>query len=65
MPNTDRPLPIECPKCHSEGCVVIVKSLTVITCACATCRHTWATALESLPLDVQARVPDAIDRILR
>ncbi len=58
-----KPLPIECPKCRSEGCLVIVKSLTVITCACASCRHTWATDIELLPPDVQARFPDVIDRL--
>jgi len=65
MPNTDRPLPIECPKCHYDGCLLVVKSLTVMTVTCVSCRHTWATDVASLPVDVQARVPDAVERLVR
>ena len=53
-------MPIVCPKCHHQGCVLLVKSLTVMTCTCANCAHVWATELESLPADVQARIPDAL-----
>ena len=60
MPNTGRPLPIPCPKCRHEGCVLLVRSLTVMTCTCAKCGHAWATELASLPPDVQARIPDAL-----
>ena len=54
VPNTGRPLPIQCPKCQHEGCVLLVRSLTVMTCTCAKCGHAWATELASLPPDVQA-----------
>ena len=63
MPNTDRPLPIECPKCHYDGCLLVVKSLTVMTVTCVRCRHTWATGMESLSPDIQARIPSAIERM--
>ena len=60
MPNTNQPLPIECPKCHYDGCLLVVKSITIMTLACAQCRHTWATELNALPPEVQVRVPDAL-----
>ena len=56
VPNTNQPLPIRCPKCHYEGCMLMVRSLTVITVICANCRHTWAAALECLPPDIQEKV---------
>ena len=63
MPNTNQPLPIECPKCHYDGCLLVVKSLTIMTCTCVQCRHTWATEMASLPQEVQKRIPEAIDRL--
>jgi hypothetical protein len=36
--------------------MLMVKSLTVITVVCASCRHTWAAALEWLPPDIQEKV---------
>ena len=63
VPNTNEPLPIQCPKCHYDGCLLVVKSLTVMTVTCVSCRHTWATDLGSLPQDVQARVPHALDHL--
>jgi transcription elongation factor Elf1 len=60
-PNTGQPLPITCPKCGHEGCVVIVRSLTIMTCACANCRHTWATDMAVLPEDVQQRIPKVLN----
>ena len=59
-PNTNRPLPIECPKCHYDGCLLVVKSLTVMTVTCVHCRHTWATEMTSLPPDVQERIPKVL-----
>jgi len=56
MPNTDRPLPIECPKCQHVGSKLRVKSLTVMTITCASCGHTWAADLPSLPPDIQDAV---------
>ena len=63
MPNTNQPLPIECPKCHYDGCLLVVKSLTIMTCTCVQCRHTWATEMASLPEEVQKRIPEAIDHL--
>ena len=65
VPNTNMPLPIRCPKCHHKGSMLLVRSLTVMTLTCAECGHTWATDMNSLPPDVQARVPDALDRLMR
>jgi transcription elongation factor Elf1 len=56
MPNTDRHLPIHCPKCPHVGCTLLVKGITIITVTCASCAHTWATRLDFLPDDVQATV---------
>ena len=56
MPNTNRPLPIECPKCHHARSLLVVKSITVMTVTCADCGHIWATELNVLPPDIQARV---------
>ena len=61
VPNTNRPLPFQCPKCQHEGCLLIVKSLTVMTWTCDSCRHTWATDMASLPDDVQKRIPQALN----
>ena len=60
MPNTNQPLPIECPKCQHRGGMLVVKSRTVMTVTCAHCRHTWATDMRSLPPDVQEKV-DSLD----
>ena len=49
MPNTDRPLPIPCPKCQHTGCSLVV----VMAIECPNCRHAWATELEALPEDIQ------------
>ena len=65
VPNTNEPLPIRCPKCHYDGCLLVVKSLTVMTVTCVSCRHTWATDMQSLPAAVQERVPDAIDHLVK
>jgi transcription elongation factor Elf1 len=56
MPNTNAPLPIQCPECQHRGSTLVVKSLTVLTVTCASCRHTWATALEWLPEEIQEKV---------
>ena len=60
MPNTNHPLPIECPKCHHVGCALVVKSLTVITLTCANCRHFWATDFDWLPPDIQQKTLAAL-----
>ena len=49
VPNTDRPLPIPCPKCQHTGCTLVV----VMAIECPNCRHSWATELEALPEDIQ------------
>ena len=56
MPNTNRPLPIQCPKCQHNGSTLLVKSLTILTLTCASCAHTWATQIEWLPAEIQERV---------
>lgn len=56
VPNTNRPLPIECPKCEHVGGVLVVKSITVMTVTCARCQYVWATDLPSLPPDIQEQV---------
>ena len=56
MPNTGRPLPLKCPDCEHEGAALVVKSLSIITAECAKCARSWAMTLESLPLDIQAKV---------
>ena len=61
MPNTNRPLPISCPKCRYEGSTLVVKSISVMTLTCVSCFHTWAAELAALPGDIQIRV----ERILR
>lgn len=59
MPNTNRPLPIRCPKCPHLGCTLVVRSLSVITVKCASCSHEWATTLQGLPAEIQEKVRDA------
>ena len=60
MPNTNNPLPIRCPNCQHEGCTLVVKSITVMSCTCTNCGHFWATALESLSPDIQEKVHAAL-----
>lgn len=60
MPNTKRPLPIQCPKCQHTGSTLVVKSLTVMSVTCANCGHFWATDLESLPPEIQEKIPEAL-----
>jgi hypothetical protein len=56
MPNTNQPLPIQCPKCHHHSSKLVVKSISVMTMTCASCDHTWATRLDWLPPDIQEKV---------
>ena len=63
MPNTDRHLPIHCPKCRHVGCTLLVKGITIITVTCASCAHTWATRLDFLPDDVQGTVLAILSQI--
>ena len=56
MPNSGRPLPLECPTCHYVGALLVVKSQSVMTAECAKCLRSWAMALDSLPIDIQAKV---------
>ena len=65
MPNTDRHLPIHCPKCPHIGCTLIVKGITIITVTCASCAHTWATRLDFLPDDIQGTVLAILSQIER
>jgi hypothetical protein len=56
LPNTGQPLPIVCPKCQHMGCRLVVKSLTVMTCSCAACDHTWASEIDGLPPEISKKV---------
>jgi Zn ribbon nucleic-acid-binding protein len=60
MPNRDRSLPIQCPKCHHDGSTLLIKSYTVMTLMCVSCRHMWASDLMSLPAEVQKKIPDTL-----
>ena len=60
MPHTDRPLPIQCPKCQHHSATLLVKSYTVVTLMCPSCRNMWASDLMSLPADIQKKIPDAL-----
>jgi Zn ribbon nucleic-acid-binding protein len=53
---TDNPLPIVCPECHYDGCMVVVRSRTVIMVQCVSCRHSWAAELDHLSEEIQLRV---------
>ena len=63
MPNTDRHLPIHCPKCRHVGCTLLVKGITIITVTCVSCAHTWATKLDFLPDDIQGTVLAILSQI--
>jgi transcription elongation factor Elf1 len=58
MPKKDRSLPIQCPKCHHHGSTLLIKSYTVMTLMCVSCRHMWASDLMSLPAEIQKKIPD-------
>lgn len=60
VPNTNRPLPIQCPKCQHNGSRLVVRSLTVMSLTCAKCGHFWAADMESLPPEIQEKIPDAL-----
>jgi hypothetical protein len=61
MPNTGRPLPIRCPKCQNDGSTLVIKSYTVMTLTCASCRHFWATVVEWLPPNIQEEVTQTLN----
>jgi uncharacterized Zn finger protein len=61
VPNTNRSLPIQCPKCQLVGSMLVVKSITVMTVRCAACGHTWATDLLSLAVEIQEKVQAALE----
>ena len=56
MPNSGRPIPIECRECGHIGAILVVKSRSVITAECVKCLRMWAMTLDSLPVDIQAKV---------
>jgi Zn ribbon nucleic-acid-binding protein len=56
MANTDTPLPIVCPQCHYDGCMLVVRSLTVVMVKCVSCRHEWATDFDTLPAETKQKV---------
>lgn len=56
MPNTNRPLSIQCPQCQHIGCTLLVKAITIMTVTCASCGHAWATQIAWLPSDIQEKV---------
>lgn len=58
--STNQPLPIECLKCHHDGCLLVVTSMTVVTLTCASCRHTWATDIASMRHDIQKRIDEVL-----
>lgn len=60
MPNTNRPLPIHCPKCDHGASTLVVKSWTVMTVECTNCHHSWATELDALPGDIQVKVHEVL-----
>jgi len=60
MPNTNTPLPIVCPECHYDGCMLVVRSLTVIMVKCVRCRHEWATDFDSLTPEIQQKVDEVL-----
>ena len=47
---------MECPTCNHVGAFLVVKSHSVLTAECAKCLRAWAMALDSLPVDIQAKV---------
>jgi hypothetical protein len=61
MPNTDRSLPIQCPRCHHDGSRLVIKSYTVMTLTCGSCLHMWASDLTALPAEVRKKIPDALE----
>jgi hypothetical protein len=65
VPNSNQPLPIQCPKCQHVSCVLVVKSITVMMVTCASCGHTWAIEYKSLPEDIQEKVPGALRGLKR
>ena len=56
MSNNDTPLPIACPECHYDGCMLVVRSLTVIMVKCVSCCYTWAAELDDLSEEIQLKI---------
>jgi ribosomal protein S27E len=42
-------LSIPCPQCHNDEAIFILNSTTTVTIKCASCSHTWAVEIASLP----------------
>ena len=60
MPNTNNPLPIVCPACQYDGCMLVVRSRTVIMVKCVRCRHEWATDFDNLTPEIQQKVDEVL-----
>jgi ribosomal protein S27E len=45
-------LSIPCPQCHCNEATFILNSTTIVTIKCASCSHTWAVEIASLPSEV-------------
>jgi ribosomal protein S27E len=54
-------LSIPCPECHYDVAIFILNSTTKVTIKCASCSHTWAVEIASLPPKV-LKVLSAIKR---
>jgi ribosomal protein S27E len=54
-------LSIPCPQCHCNEAIFILNSTTIVTIKCASCSHTWAVEIASLPPKV-LKVLSAIKR---
>jgi ribosomal protein S27E len=42
-------LPIRCPQCHYDEAIFILDRTTIVAIKCASCSHTWAVEIASLP----------------
>ena len=56
MPNTNRPLPIQCPKCQRLECTLMVESATIMLVRCVRCQHAWATQIDWLTPEIREKV---------
>jgi ribosomal protein L37AE/L43A len=64
VPNTDRVLPIQCPKCQYGGSTLVARGLTIITLKCISCAYTWAMQFDSLSPDIQEQILAEVPTLL-
>ena len=54
------PIPVACPRCHHGIATLTLSSASVVSVACAKCRHEWSIDIAEMPAPVRKAVQIAM-----